>query len=625
MRRSQTGFRPDQGRLASRARRRRLGLEPLEERALLAVVTEFPIPTSGSQPSNIVAGPDGNLWFTETGANAIGKLDPTTGQVTEIPIPTPGAGPLDITAGPVGSNAMYFTESTGSAIGVVDVTNDSISEIPIPIVGTTVGTPSPFGITLGSDGNIWFTDNNPQMEQIGQLVVATNSITEFPLDPTTGAGLTQITTGADGNLWFVESQANQLGQMDPNSHIILDDNFGIPTPAAGAFGITSRLVGDLWFTEQTAGKIGSFNITDGTFNETLVPALGSSPKGITPGPDTSFWFTEPGANQIGRIDPTTQLFQQFAVPTASSGLNGITTGPDGAIWFVETDANQIGRLDLTQILQATGTTIAANQGAEFTGVVASFTSAALGAEASDFTATIDWGDGTTTAASAIAPAVSGVGFNVAGAHTYAAQGTFQVVVTINDNFGDTAAITSTANVQGPVVPPIVGPIPVVTGLVRTGIHRQPSQITLTFSTALNPTQANNALNYSIIGLGRNGILDAGGAIAAGRTDDTFIHVLTAVYDPTLNTVTLTTFEHLSLNQKYQITVHSGPPAETANGLTPDGLQSPKGVYLAGVDNTPGTDFVAVFRGSVVPSRAGNVRIRGRHPRPAVAHHLWRRG
>ena len=62
------------GRDRLRARRRlggtraRFRLEGLEERCLLSGIsgiTEFPIPTTSAGDTGIVAGPDGNLWFTE--------------------------------------------------------------------------------------------------------------------------------------------------------------------------------------------------------------------------------------------------------------------------------------------------------------------------------------------------------------------------------------------------------------------------------------------------------------------------------------------------------------------------------------------------------------------------------
>jgi len=41
---------------------------------------EFPVPTAGSAPVGITAGPDGNLWFTEFYGNKIGVLRPERGQ-----------------------------------------------------------------------------------------------------------------------------------------------------------------------------------------------------------------------------------------------------------------------------------------------------------------------------------------------------------------------------------------------------------------------------------------------------------------------------------------------------------------------------------------------------------------
>ena len=37
-------------------------------------ITEFPIPTISSFPTGITAGPDGNLWFTESSGDKIGRI-----------------------------------------------------------------------------------------------------------------------------------------------------------------------------------------------------------------------------------------------------------------------------------------------------------------------------------------------------------------------------------------------------------------------------------------------------------------------------------------------------------------------------------------------------------------------
>ena len=97
-------------------------------------------------------------------------------------------------------------------------------------------------------------------------------------------------------------------------------------------------------------------------------------------------------------------------------------------------------------LTASGTTVSATKGVAISGAtVATFADANPNATASDFTATIDWGDGTSTRGTVVAQ--SGGGFAVDGAHTYANGGQFNTGVTIDDVGGSTASATSTATVK----------------------------------------------------------------------------------------------------------------------------------------------------------------------------------
>ena len=80
---------------------------PIQHAPSAGNITEFPLPTSNSHPYEIAAGPDGKLWFTDTGSTAIGRISPS-GTVTEFPVPTPNSSPGGITAGPDGN--LWFTE-----------------------------------------------------------------------------------------------------------------------------------------------------------------------------------------------------------------------------------------------------------------------------------------------------------------------------------------------------------------------------------------------------------------------------------------------------------------------------------------------------------------------------------
>jgi len=83
--------------------------------------------------------------------------------------------------------------------------------------------------------------------------------------------------------------------------------------------------------------------------------------------------------------------------------------------------------------------------------IATFTDANPLATPADFTATIDWGDGTPQSAGTVSGPVAGV-FTVTGGHTYAdsgvngGTGTFKITVHVADDGGSVVNLTNTANV-----------------------------------------------------------------------------------------------------------------------------------------------------------------------------------
>jgi uncharacterized repeat protein (TIGR01451 family) len=91
-------------------------------------------------------------------------------------------------------------------------------------------------------------------------------------------------------------------------------------------------------------------------------------------------------------------------------------------------------------LTGSAVSIAATAGTPFSGKVASFSDTNVNADPSDFSATIDWGDGSAPTAGTIAAGAPG-SMDVAGTHTYSAAGSFTVTVTIADDPPGTATET----------------------------------------------------------------------------------------------------------------------------------------------------------------------------------------
>ena len=76
--------------------------------------TLFALSNSQSGPEGIASGPDGNLWFTESTSNMIGRITPS-GSISEFPLPHALSGPEGIVSGPDGN--LWFTEYTAGRIG----------------------------------------------------------------------------------------------------------------------------------------------------------------------------------------------------------------------------------------------------------------------------------------------------------------------------------------------------------------------------------------------------------------------------------------------------------------------------------------------------------------------------
>jgi len=160
------------------------------------VITEYTIPTPGSDPRGITNGSDGNIWFTEYGASKIGRITPS-GVITEFATPTPSSYPDGITYGDYGT--LWFTEAGGNAVARITTSGD-IKEFPLPTAAAF-----PHAIKAYFN-NLWFTE--PGANQIGAISLQSGQITEYPI-PTPNSIPWDI-AAIDG-VWFTERGANQVG------------------------------------------------------------------------------------------------------------------------------------------------------------------------------------------------------------------------------------------------------------------------------------------------------------------------------------------------------------------------------------------------------------------------------
>jgi virginiamycin B lyase len=435
----------------SRRSRRRPRVEALEGRQLLATgITEFPLPGTWTAASAIAAGADGHVWVALSNRGEIDRITPD-GTITAFPVSGASNSVLisGLTAGPDG--AVWFTGSGFTPMVGRIAADGTVAEFPLAVdPGNPLGAGSaPTAIVAGPDGNLWVTESaGGTIDRVTPAGV----VTAFAL-PASGSHPTGIAAGPDGALWFTE--IGKIGRITTDGTVT-----EFAAPASGGQ-IAAGPDGALWFTDPMTDRVGRIT-TAGQVTVFAVPTPYAEPTAIAAGPDGALWFTEREANKVGRIttDGTVVEIPLNAAPDNPFGLgnvpSGIVTGPDGALWITEMGSDKVARLDLRDAFYAAGgATLYAQPGTPLGPVVASIVDTRPGASLADFSATIDWGDGSSSAGT-ITAGPGGV-FAISGSHTYAAAGTFPIVVTIQDGrTGEALTADTSASIT---VPPgfTVGP------------------------------------------------------------------------------------------------------------------------------------------------------------------------
>ena len=119
--------------------------------------TTYPLPSDASYPNGLAAGPVGSIWFTRSWSGtmftspshgSIGYLDAASG-ATQIWSTGSRSAPSDLVMGP--DRQMWFT-NRGAAPGIGHISATGVGAI------SSVGNYEPTSLTFSPDGAIWFTD-----------------------------------------------------------------------------------------------------------------------------------------------------------------------------------------------------------------------------------------------------------------------------------------------------------------------------------------------------------------------------------------------------------------------------------------------------------------------------------
>ncbi len=160
----------------------------------------------------MIVGPDRMVWAAGAAyvhlpqfdiKPSLDRIDPFTRKLRHsYPLP-PAAAIIAMTSHP-SLNSVWFADAGRNAIGGIVATTGFIQifKVPTPNAGLA-------GISLGHDGNVWFTES--KANKIGRFNPAgAGTFTEYPV-PAANAGLGQIVEYSARRFYFVETHA--LGRI----------------------------------------------------------------------------------------------------------------------------------------------------------------------------------------------------------------------------------------------------------------------------------------------------------------------------------------------------------------------------------------------------------------------------
>lgn len=235
-----------------------------------------------AQPSQLAAANDTSVWVTDTTGNRLVLLDVADGAivtVTSVAVPTPDAQPFGVVA--LDDGTTWFTELGADALGRIDILG-RVDEFPVGRAGSFVSMIATTGDSL------WFTLN--AAGAIGHVRGGDAAIafTELPHDP---AGPVGIAVAGDGAVWVAEILADALARVQRNGTLT---EFPLET-GSKPHAVAADPADGVWVTLWGTGQVASV-ADDGTVVTHDLPDPESEPHGIAVAEDGTVWVAlESGA------------------------------------------------------------------------------------------------------------------------------------------------------------------------------------------------------------------------------------------------------------------------------------------------------------------------------------------
>lgn len=212
------------------------------------LLPEIPL-TAGAGPTGIAIDAIGQVWVAEPGIGELARYNATLMR----PLSESRAGitssPWGVATGP--DFAVWFTEIGADQLGRHGSMDAGSGERSAP---------RGEGIAAGSDGAIWFAA--PNQNGYSRFVIGRTGTGSVGL-PTASSFPVDIAPGPDGRMWLTENDGNKVARVrdgDP----LEEFSAGI-SPRGAPYGIAAGSDGAMWFTESGGDRIGRITTGEDPF------------------------------------------------------------------------------------------------------------------------------------------------------------------------------------------------------------------------------------------------------------------------------------------------------------------------------------------------------------------------
>ncbi|MDO8283165.1 MAG: hypothetical protein Q7U10_11190 [Thermodesulfovibrionia bacterium] len=312
-------------------------------------IMEVALPEGLSSAQSMAIDSSGRVWFTEKVGKKLAMYDPEKKEfaIHSLPSSWGKMGFSNITLGPDGE--IWFTvtrwvEGTEEPhiLGRFTPADGYFTKYAIPHNSI------PEELIVDAKGTIWFTASNKN--SLYRVDPKTFALKGYPI-PTANGNPKSLAVDQKGHIWFVESNANKIGEFNPELEVFHEHEVLTQFANLGKLSIDKH--GKIWFVEVTANRLGMFSPEQNRFDEAIIPTPGSSPVALVNDDNGNVWFLEYKTNKVGVFNSEKATFHEYDIPSYGSlPANIVIDRKRSLLWFSQsaTDAKRLGMLSINEVL-----------------------------------------------------------------------------------------------------------------------------------------------------------------------------------------------------------------------------------------------------------------------------------